>query len=213
MEARQYVCSFRPTSPAGQAVFEEVERNAEKSIAAIRAAKTFDELIDGLAMALSMTGDELRREAAEAWLAQVIEKAEAKDFKPTGERREVGKFDADVLAFLKARGVTLATDVITISDRDIMHALRTAKVEPLPASVWKRLPSLLAKPVAVYWDKQKPGILFALNEPEGKGKILVLVNYWIKTASGKKQNNVAHTGRLLENLDEFENRGRYVRIR
>ena len=83
----------------------------------------------------------------------------------------------------------------------------------MPVSVWKRLPSLLARPEAVYWDLQDPGLVYVLNEPEGMGKIVILVNYKEKINRKKILINNVRTGRRMDDLREFGNRGRYELVR
>lgn len=147
------------------------------------------------------------------WIEGIAEQAQAGEFKPTGARRVVGALDDGVLNFLAERGIAPATAAVTIGDKDLFHALRTAKVEPLPVSVWKRLPSLLARPEAVYWDLQDPGLVYVLNEPEGMGKIVILVNYKEKINRKKILINNVRTGRRMDDLREFGNRGRYELVR
>lgn len=148
----------------------------------------------------------------EAWIESIATKVNAGDFRPTGTRRVVGAFSDRVLAFLGARGIEPASGAITVSDNDIIHALRSAKVAPLPASVWQRLPSLLAAPEAIYWDKQDPGLVYVLDEKEGRGKIIVLVDYTTKVDRKMVRTNVVRTGRKIDNFEEFDNPGRYSRI-
>ncbi len=124
----------------------------------------------------------------------------------------VGALDDEVLDFLAGRGITPASAAVTIGDKDLAHARREAKPHRLPESVWRRLPSLLAKPEAIYWDLEDPGLIYALNEPEGQGKMIVLVDYRVKIARKQTMVNSVRTGRLLSSLEEFENPGRYFRI-
>ena len=195
------------------------KKNLDEGVAMIKAATSIDELIEGIAHVYGMTAEEMAGKKDKEWTQEVGEwienvaaKAASGEFKPTGERRKVGFFDEDVLAFLKARGIELSTDEISISDRDIMHALRTAKVDPLPVSMWKRLPSLLANPLAVYWDSQNPGVIFVLEETEGRGKIIVKVNYEVRDGGGEKLVNVVRTGKLVKNFREFLDKTRYITI-
>lgn len=188
--------------------------------AAARAAKTaMDKLADypprlGAAAvpALAFAFPQVERELAE-WIEGIAAQAEAGQFHATGARRIVGAFDDDVLTFLEGRGVLPASAAISVSDRDLLHALRTAKVEPLPVAVWKRLPSLLAKPAAVYWDLRKPGLVYVLEEPEGRGKIIVLIDHAARVERERVMVNTVRTGKMVESLAEFENASWYERIR
>lgn len=162
--------------------------------------------------ALAFAFPQVERELAE-WIESVARQAETGDFRATGARRVVGAFGNDVLGFLQTRSITPATAAISIGDGDILHALRTAKKEPLPVEVWKRLPSLLTVPAAVYWDLLNPGLIYVLDEPEGSGKIVVLVDYATRVERKRVLTNVVRTGRRIESLEEFDNPGRYVRVR
>lgn len=146
------------------------------------------------------------------WIENIAAQAQAGEFRPAGSRRVVGALDDAVLNFLAERDVTPATAAVTIGDKDLFHALRTAKVEPLPVSVWKRLPSLLAKPEAVYWDLQDPGLVYVLNEPEGMGKIVVLIDYSARIGRQRTVVNTVRTGRLVTSLEEFGVKNRYERV-
>lgn len=162
--------------------------------------------------ALAFAFPQVERELAE-WIESVARQAETGDFRATGARRVVGAFGNDVLGFLQTRSITPATAAISIGDGDILHALRTTKKEPLPVEVWKRLPSLLTVPAAVYWDLLNPGLIYVLDEPEGSGKIVVLVDYATRVERKRVLTNAVRTGRRIESLEEFDNPGRYVRVR
>lgn len=125
----------------------------------------------------------------------------------------VGAFAGDVLDFLQGRDIMPATAAISIGDADILHALRSAKVAPLPKEIWKRLPSLLASPAAIYWDLRKPGLVYVLEEPEVRGKIIILVDYIAKMGGKKILTNTVRTGRRAESLEEFKNPKWYVKVR
>nr|DAR59368.1 MAG TPA: minor capsid component [Caudoviricetes sp.] len=162
--------------------------------------------------ALAFAFPRVERELAE-WIESVARQAEAGQFRATGARRVVGALAGDVLDFLRERDITPATAAISIGDADILHALRSAKVAPLPKEVWKRLPSLLASPAAIYWDLRKPGLVYVLDEPEGRGKIIILVDYIAKMEGKKVLTNTVRTGRRTESLEEFKNPKWYVKVR
>ena len=63
------------------------------------------------------------------------------------------------------------------------------------------------------WDLQGKGLVYVLDEPEGKGKILVLVDYRTKIGREKILTNTVRTGKLIDNLEEFTNRGKYARVK
>ena len=160
---------------------------------------------------LAFAFPQVERELSD-WIEGIAAQAQAGEFKATGVRRVVGALDDTVLNFLEERGIAPATAAVTIGDKDLFHALRTAKVEPLPVSVWKRLPSLLARPEAVYWDLQDPGLVYVLNEPEGMGKIVVLIDYSARIGRQRTVVNTVRTGRLVTSLEEFGVKNRYERV-
>ena len=161
---------------------------------------------------LAFAFPQVERELSD-WIEAIAAQALAGEFKPTGARRVVGALDDAVLNFLAERGIAPATAAVTIGDKDLFHALRTAKVEPLPVSVWKRLPSLLAAPEAVFWDLQDPGLVYVLNEPEGMGKIVVLIDYSARIGRQRTVVNTVRTGRLVTSLEEFGVKNRYERVK
>lgn len=161
---------------------------------------------------LAFAFPQVERELA-AWIDGITGRVVAGDFRTTGERRVVGAFADDVLRFLAGKGIAPATAAISISDADLTHALRTAKVEPLPPDVWKRLPTLLAEPEGIYWDRQNPGVVYVLDMEEGKGKVIVLVDYYAKMERQKIRLNTVRTGKRIKGMDEFFISGRYDVIR
>ena len=161
--------------------------------------------------ALAFAYPRVERELA-SWIESVAAAAERGDFRPTGARRVVGCLDDAVLAFLEGMGSAPASAAVTIGDADLLHALRSSKVEPLPVAVWARLPSLLATPAGIYWDIQNPGLVYVLDEPEGKGKMIVLVDYRAKIGREKILTNTVRTGRRIFSLDEFSVKNRYILI-
>lgn len=162
--------------------------------------------------ALAFAFPQVERELAK-WIESVARQAETGQFRATGARRVVGAFAGDVLDFLQGRDIMPATAAISIGDADILHALRSAKVAPLPKEIWKRLPSLLASPAAIYWDLRKPGLVYVLEEPEVRGKIIILVDYIAKMGGKKILTNTVRTGRRAESLEEFKNPKWYVKVR
>ena len=147
------------------------------------------------------------------WLEGIAARVAVGDFRTTGERRVVGAFADDVLRFLEGKGLITTTAAISISDADLTHALRSAKVDPLPPDVWKRLPSLLVEPDGIYWDRQNPGVVYVLSMEEGKGKIIVLVDYATRVQRKQVLINTIRTGKRIKNLEEFQNKGRYEQVR
>lgn len=147
----------------------------------------------------------------EDWIHSFIDMAKDGVYHATGARREVGVLGDDVLSFLAAKSLSPQAVEISVSDRDIFHALRTTKVNPLPAEVWMKLPSLLANPEHIYWDLRKSGLVYVFPAPTGHGKIIVLVDYKLKNVPFPTNN--VRIGQSIKDLAEFENTGNYERIR
>lgn len=191
----------------------DIDRAAQLAKLAMDKLVTLPAEIGSAAVAeLAFAFHQVERELA-AWIDGITGRVATGDFRTTGERRVVGAFADDVLRFLAGKGIAPATAAISISDADLTHALRSAKVEPLPPDVWKRLPSLLAEPEGIYWDRQNPGVVYVLDMEEGKGKVIVLVDYYAKMERQKIRLNTVRTGRRIKGLDEFFISGRYDVIR
>lgn len=158
----------------------------------------------------SYTEQRVRPASFEELVERIGGLQERKEFRGTGERCTVGTLTGKTLAFLGGRGVLPATAGISVSDRDLFHAMRSSKAHPLPLAVWKKLPELLAQPDAIYWDKQKPGLVYVVAN--SLGKFVILVNYQAKVQRKKQSVNTVRTGAVLDSLEEFENTGRYERI-
>lgn len=106
--------------------------------------------------------------------------------KPTGEMLSVGFISADIVDALITRKVDLATTLITISDREILHTLRDAKDgagKGLTIDFVRQLPTILRSPKAVLWDKRGNAVLYIFDPQDGdarKGKFVVQVNFRTK---------------------------------
>lgn len=162
--------------------------------------------------ALAFAFPQVEREL-EDWIHSFIDMAKDGVYHATGSRRVVGALSDDVLKFLETRDIRLQTAAISISDMDIFHAMRTAKVNPLPKDIWMKLPSFLTEPESIYWDIRKPGLVYVFPSLKGYGKIIVLINYSTVVEREKIVTNTVRTGRIVFDLSEFENTGNYVRIR
>lgn len=160
--------------------------------------------------ALAFAFPQVERELA-GWMQSFIDMAKDGVFHHTGARRVVGALADDVLEFLAVKDMNPQTAAISVSDRDMFHALRTAKVNPLPAEVWIKLPSILANPERIYWDLRKSGLVYVFPARTGHGKIIVLVDYKLKNVPFPTNN--VRTGQSIKDLAEFENTGNYERIR
>lgn len=194
--------------------------NPGKTDAAAHAARLAMDKLAGLPprmgasaiAALAFAFPQVERELA-AWIEGIAARARAGVYHATGGRRVVGALGDDVLDYLAAQGISPATAAISIGDRDVLHALRSAKANPLPVDVWAQLPSLLAQPEGIFWDTRKPGLVYVFPAPEGRGKVIILVDYKTKLGGKTTLINSVRTGQRIRDLSEFENTGNYERIR
>ena len=93
-----------------------------------------------------------------------------------------GTLSRDVLSALRRVGVEPASGAITVSQRTIRHMIRDLKAargQSVPTELLRQIPSLLAKPKAVLFDKRDPGILYVFDLPGGEkmGKLVVRMDY------------------------------------
>ncbi|MFW2176651.1 MULTISPECIES: phage minor head protein [unclassified Moraxella] len=131
----------------------------------------------------------------------------------TGAYQHVGALDSQVVTVLETHGINLQTPVLTITDDDVTHAMRTDKHNPVPQSWFLDLPKHLAKPDAVLLDtlQTQPTILLAYVMPNNMCyKVAVKLNYAGKLkVEGKKmkvlRNNVITTQIVaIGNLQQVE---------
>lgn len=100
-----------------------------------------------------------------------------------GEIRVVGALSQEVLdAVVERRGFMPESGAIVVSDAYVLHQLRDVKVELGKApglDEVRALPSHLAEPLAVLWDKGKANLVYVFN-PAGndrRGKFIVEVDW------------------------------------
>lgn len=128
-------------------------------------------------------------------------------------------------------GMEPVTAAITIDDGAVMHMVRDSKQErgnALELEDMRRLPSLLGKPEAVYWDvgpkdkqKRDPALLYAwTTQNRGAGKLIVRIDWTRKgkNPDGTKQqakiSNAIASGRLdLDPEYSFQESHGYIRIK
>lgn len=104
--------------------------------------------------------------------------------------------------------VVLETAAVLINDHELLHSLRPVKDgrgQTLPEEIWLNLPDHLAS-ADIYYDTQKPGIIYAFDVNDRKGKVVVRVNYKDKTkeADGKRSKSVSNfisTGGVVDASD------------
>ncbi|MDH4274899.1 MAG: phage minor head protein, partial [Gammaproteobacteria bacterium] len=137
-----------------------------------------------------------RFEAAFApWVNQVMLSKQ-----PVGEVQTVGYLQPAVVDALIDRGFSPDTAVITVGDKEIAHLIRDMKGgKHLPADMIRALPSELANPSAILWDKQDPAALYVFDVAGDSrhGKLVVRINFYIKgrTASGQRFHEMTNSVR------------------
>lgn len=126
---------------------------------------------------------ELQKEFV-AWVDTV-----SADMTPKGDRHVIGALNPKVVDYLTiVRNAAPESAAIAIDDSKLSHMLRDVKIasgKSIPLDYIKRLPELLANPVAILWDDDKKSLLYVFNASKDKngrmGKIIVAVDYVRKT--------------------------------
>lgn len=150
------------------------------------------------------------REALDAgyarWQAEVLEARQARNLAVP-----VGALDTELVRALSAAGIEPATAPIVARDVEVLHALRDTK--PATSAIGKaiallpqeleHLPSLLASPRAVLLDRVDQVLLYVVDASSRReaGKVVVAVNYRLKTAQGKQTANAFRTASLIDVVD------------
>ncbi|MDR2172679.1 MAG: minor capsid protein [Burkholderiales bacterium] len=133
----------------------------------------------------------------------------ALDFeKTTGARYLIGALPEEAIIALAALEIMPESAILSVTDRQIMHGLRDAKVSGLSASVWHNLPAELAGAEAVLLDTTKkiPALLYVLPGVGGKKKVVIDVDYRIRerSVSGARREtahtNMVITGRIITDV-------------
>jgi hypothetical protein len=136
----------------------------------------------------------------------------ASGFRAKGQTASVGKLDDSVVEFLADKGVTQNTRDIVINDNVLLRMVRDTKTAGLPREIIADLPSIMAKPTAVLWDKTKGNLLYVFDVPgETKlGKLVIEVSFKIKQTRVLAKRNVltnsVRSGALIDpsNLTEAQ---------
>ncbi|MDE5833300.1 MAG: hypothetical protein K2H64_10060 [Desulfovibrio sp.] len=137
------------------------------------------------------------------WLQKVNKDIGEGIFKRRNERHKVGQVGEEIREKINRLGVNLETAEISVSDGDLAHARRETKEYKLPDSVWEKLPVSLDRPKHIFWDNEKPGIIYVIEVEDGLGKIVVLPNYKVGKGSKAKITNNVRTGRKIKGMREF----------
>lgn len=120
----------------------------------------------------------------------------------------VGALDSELVAALAEQQVVPSTAPIIARDVEVLHALRDSKAAALkPVALTPdelaALPTLLRSPRAVLLDRQDNALLFVVDASDRReaAKIVVAINYMLKTADGKQVTNSFRTATLVDLAD------------
>ena len=143
-----------------------------------------------------------------------------------GDVRVVGCIRADVLRWLQDNtDVTPETAAITIRDGEVRHMVRPAKEKrghKIPLEDFRRLPTLLMEPDAVYWDNgggkaqgRDPSLVYVWEtDKEGAGKIVVRVNFDLGRGRKRQLTNSIRSGRIgVDPERNFNEESGYIEIK
>ncbi len=134
----------------------------------------------------------------QTWVQEIMDG----QFLPQGRRAVVGVLSPLVERELEAQVGSLATSAITLEDRELNHMLRASKAArgaALSEADVLRLPELLAAPQAVLWDLEDPALLYVFAVPQDGqvGKVVIRVNYQVRSRRETLTVNTVRTGGLV----------------
>ncbi|MEQ9863525.1 phage head morphogenesis protein [Pectobacterium aroidearum] len=132
-----------------------------------------------------------------------------------GQLRHVGALPPQVVNRLAEKGVAVESSVITLTDENLLHAIRDSKDAQLPESLWQRLPEFILNPKAILYNTQKAdaALTYVLDLPDTSGKLVVFIDRELKARppeGGKKERiktNLIRTGKILANDESLRNKG------
>ncbi|MFJ5428568.1 phage minor head protein [Pectobacterium actinidiae] len=132
-----------------------------------------------------------------------------------GQLRHVGALPPQVVDRLAEKGVTVESSVITLTDENLLHAIRDSKDAQLPEALWQRLPEFILSPKAILYNTQKAdaALTYVLDLPDASGKLVVFIDRELKARppeGGKKERiktNLIRTGKVLANDESLRNKG------
>lgn len=124
---------------------------------------------------------------------QVVDRGQA-----TGDVRYIGTLTTPAVRALSEAGAPPASAAIAVRDQDVLHALRDSKVAAgaaIAQSVYRRLPELLARAVAVLLDQSTSpaSLIYVVDLVAQDGsvaKLAVLVDYRTKLTIDGTRNAV-----------------------
>ncbi|KZE34172.1 phage head morphogenesis protein [Crenobacter luteus] len=134
-----------------------------------------------------------------------------------GELLHVGALTRPVLDALEQRTLLPASGVLSVRDEDVLHAMRDGKEQALPLAFWETLPQQLRQPRAILLDRSqaRPALLYVFDAPDGKGKLVVVLDYEVKVRNpetGKKERvttNLIRTGRVVHQVETLTHEPAY----
>lgn len=132
-----------------------------------------------------------------------------------GQLRHVGALPPQVVDRLAEKGVAVESSVITLTDENLLHAIRDSKDAQLPEALWQRLPEFILNPKAILYNTQKAdaALTYVLDLPDASGKLVVFIDRELKARppeGGKKERiktNLIRTGKILANDESLRNKG------
>lgn len=141
--------------------------------------------------------DDVRRQGFDQWAAGILDRTAH----PVGAVKTVGQLGDDVARWLRREGISTATSEIAVSDRAFAHLVRDAKVsigKAVPASVARRLPGIIADPLAVLWDLRADAptlhYITAVPGDDRLARISVKLRDHDRRLTVKRHNNVVSAG-------------------
>lgn len=157
--------------------------------------------------ALSDLKKDYRKENFTGWLASVD-----KDIKHPQNEAIAGYISTDVYDYLVKQKITAEEPHIWLNKHGLTHILRQTKQDAeiaLTPEEIRMFPDIITGSESVLYDKEKKNILYTFDNGGDKDtKIAVEVNY--KTDKGTR-NVIVSGGKVV--ASEFENKGRYERIK
>lgn len=116
-----------------------------------------------------------------SWARSVLERGQA-----IGEVRTVGYLNNKVIGFATEKGMPPITATVTLTDDRLLRMQRDLKRRrgiDLSVSSLFSIPTLLARPQAILWDKAKRNLLYVFRDQESAkaGKIVVNINFKERT--------------------------------
>lgn len=147
------------------------------------------------------------------WIQDIVQNAQAGNFRAKGERRIVGALSPAQLDFLARleKPILPSTAAISIADKDILHAQRSSKKNALSPQDMALIPKALHAPRAKLWDKQQPGFVYVFDVQESAQprKLIVQVDVPARVQRETVRLNTVRSGRITHE-QELKNKGRYV---